>query len=104
MLLAFLHWLTSTIVSVVKALLFPLATTSPSLSERPPTPSPPREGEAQDPESVNFHFTRQCNYSCGFCFHTAKTSSLLPMEVRPSPLTRATRRPRGGSPSSPRPA
>jgi uncharacterized radical SAM superfamily Fe-S cluster-containing enzyme len=26
------------------------------------------------PVSVNYHFTRQCNYSCGFCFHTAKTS------------------------------
>jgi len=25
-------------------------------------------------ESVNFHFTRQCNYDCAFCFHTAKTS------------------------------
>ena len=24
---------------------------------------------------------RQCNYSCGFCFHTAKTSFLLPIEV-----------------------
>ncbi|RIA87181.1 radical s-adenosyl methionine domain-containing protein 2 [Glomus cerebriforme] len=28
------------------------------------------------PLSVNFHFTRQCNYECGFCFHTAKTSHL----------------------------
>ncbi|CAO1601912.1 hypothetical protein XANCAGTX0491_005550 [Xanthoria calcicola] len=26
------------------------------------------------PVSVNYHLTRQCNYSCGFCFHTAKTS------------------------------
>ncbi|MCJ1475931.1 hypothetical protein MMC13_004595 [Lambiella insularis] len=26
------------------------------------------------PISVNYHLTRQCNYSCGFCFHTAKTS------------------------------
>jgi len=26
------------------------------------------------PLSVNYHFTRQCNYGCGFCFHTAKTS------------------------------
>ena len=32
------------------------------------------------PISVNYHFTRQCNYSCGFCFHTAKTSFLLPLE------------------------
>ena len=26
------------------------------------------------PISVNYHFSRQCNYSCGFCFHTAITS------------------------------
>ena len=32
------------------------------------------------PESVNYHFTRRCNYSCGFCFHTAKTSFLLPLD------------------------
>ncbi|XP_038072337.1 radical S-adenosyl methionine domain-containing protein 2-like isoform X2 [Patiria miniata] len=32
------------------------------------------------PVSVNYHFTRQCNYSCGFCFHTAKTSDVLPIE------------------------
>ena len=37
------------------------------------------------PESVNFHFTRQCNYSCGFCFHTAKTSFLLPLQLLGSP-------------------
>eukprot|EP00050_Salpingoeca_kvevrii_P010148 m.6873 g.6873 ORF g.6873 m.6873 type:complete len:377 (-) comp2671_c0_seq1:37-1167(-) len=30
--------------------------------------------------SVNFHFTRQCNYKCGFCFHTAKTSDHLPLD------------------------
>jgi len=32
------------------------------------------------PRSVNYHFTRQCNYKCGFCFHTAKTSFVLPLE------------------------
>lgn len=26
------------------------------------------------PVSVNYHLTRQCNYKCGFCFHTAKSS------------------------------
>lgn len=31
------------------------------------------------PLSVNFHFTRRCNYECGFCFHTAKTSHLTPL-------------------------
>lgn len=30
--------------------------------------------------SVNFHFTRKCNYECGFCFHTAKTSFVLDIE------------------------
>ncbi|KAG0213687.1 hypothetical protein BGX28_003841 [Mortierella sp. GBA30] len=28
------------------------------------------------PISVNFHFTRRCNYECGFCFHTAITSDM----------------------------
>ena len=32
------------------------------------------------PISVNYHFTRQCNYSCGFCFHTAKTSHVESLE------------------------
>lgn len=32
------------------------------------------------PTSVNYHFTRKCNCKCGFCFHTAKTSFVLPME------------------------
>ncbi|KPP76271.1 hypothetical protein Z043_104394, partial [Scleropages formosus] len=32
------------------------------------------------PSSVNYHLTRKCNYKCGFCFHTAKTSFVLPIE------------------------
>jgi hypothetical protein len=32
------------------------------------------------PESVNYHMTRRCNYRCGFCFHTAKTSFELPLD------------------------
>src|SRR6266540_3754526 len=28
------------------------------------------------PVSVNFHFTRRCNYECGFCYHTAKSSDM----------------------------
>lgn len=32
------------------------------------------------PQSVNYHFTRQCNYKCGFCFHTARTSFVLPIK------------------------
>ena len=36
--------------------------------------------EPKTPKSVNYHFTRLCNYSCGFCFHTQKTSYILPLE------------------------
>ena len=36
--------------------------------------------ETATPMSVNYHFTRRCNYKCGFCFHTAKTSFVLPLE------------------------
>lgn len=28
------------------------------------------------PVSVNYHFTRKCNKSCGFCFHTATSSHI----------------------------
>jgi radical S-adenosyl methionine domain-containing protein 2 len=35
---------------------------------------------ANVPVSVNYRFTRRCNYQCGFCFHTAKTSYMLPLE------------------------
>ncbi|KAI9858942.1 MAG: hypothetical protein M1813_007244 [Trichoglossum hirsutum] len=39
------------------------------------TPHPPI------PVSVNYHFTRKCNYECGFCFHTAKTSHVEPLDA-----------------------
>jgi len=32
------------------------------------------------PLSVNYHFTRKCNYSCNYCFHTSKNSFQLPLE------------------------
>ncbi|MFT7813168.1 viperin [Arapaima gigas] len=38
------------------------------------------QSHAPTPHSVNYHFTRRCNYKCGFCFHTAKTSFVLPIE------------------------
>ena len=41
---------------------------------------------AATPSSVNYHFTRQCNYKCGFCFHTAKTSFVLPLDEAKSGL------------------
>jgi len=34
-----------------------------------------------EPTSVNWHYTRECNYSCKFCFHTAKTSFFLPKTI-----------------------
>ncbi|XP_062609440.1 S-adenosylmethionine-dependent nucleotide dehydratase RSAD2-like [Saccostrea cucullata] len=40
-----------------------------------------------NPTSVNYHLTRQCNYKCGFCFHTAKTSYVLPTEEAKKGLT-----------------
>jgi radical S-adenosyl methionine domain-containing protein 2 len=30
------------------------------------------------PISVNYHFTRRCNKTCGFCFHTATSSHIEP--------------------------
>ncbi|XP_061897564.1 S-adenosylmethionine-dependent nucleotide dehydratase RSAD2 [Entelurus aequoreus] len=39
-----------------------------------------RSPNAVTPTSVNYHYTRKCNYKCGFCFHTAKTSFVLPLE------------------------
>lgn len=47
-----------------------------------------KEGEPSlKPISVNYHLTRQCNYKCGFCFHTAKTSFVLPIEEARKGLT-----------------
>jgi radical S-adenosyl methionine domain-containing protein 2 len=30
--------------------------------------------------SINYHFTRNCNYHCGFCFHTAKAKDVLDLD------------------------
>ncbi|KAH3794201.1 hypothetical protein DPMN_147732 [Dreissena polymorpha] len=46
-----------------------------------PTAMPSDEyAEKVVPLSVNYHFTRKCNYKCGFCFHTAKTSLVIPLD------------------------
>jgi len=37
-----------------------------------------REWERLVPVSVNWHYSRECNYACKFCFHTAKSSFFLP--------------------------
>lgn len=51
------------------------------LSDHSPSlPDGKAEQTATVPTSVNYHFTRKCNYKCGFCFHTAKTSFVLPLE------------------------
>ena len=34
----------------------------------------------ETPVSVNYHFSRQCNKTCGFCFHTALTSHVENIE------------------------
>ncbi|CAK0879872.1 unnamed protein product [Prorocentrum cordatum] len=39
-----------------------------------------QEDEHLTPTSVNWHYTRACNYECKFCFHTAKSSYFLPAE------------------------
>ncbi|NXP37315.1 RSAD2 protein, partial [Leiothrix lutea] len=58
---------------------------------RDSAPRPQRKQEWDDtlptPTSVNYHFTRRCNYKCGFCFHTAKTSFVLPLEEAKRGLT-----------------
>ena len=35
--------------------------------------------EAKTMVAVNYHFSRKCNYECGFCFHTEKASYKLPL-------------------------
>ncbi|NWV15125.1 RSAD2 protein, partial [Ptilonorhynchus violaceus] len=64
--------------------LAPLSLSLPLAGWRDRSPRPERAREWDDasptPTSVNYHFTRQCNYKCGFCFHTAKTSFVLPLE------------------------
>ncbi|KAF2168400.1 hypothetical protein M409DRAFT_65407 [Zasmidium cellare ATCC 36951] len=41
---------------------------------------PQHDPNALVPLSVNFHFTRRCNKTCVFCFHTEKTSHVAPLE------------------------
>lgn len=40
------------------------------------------------PLSVNYHFTRRCNYACGFCFHTDTNSYIAPLEDAKEALLR----------------
>ena len=57
---------------------------SDSVSSKPQPSRKPTVLPVKDkvvPVSVNYHFTRKCNYKCGFCFHTAKTSFVLPLDA-----------------------
>lgn len=36
--------------------------------------------EQKTPTCVNYHITRQCNYKCGFCYHTARTSEVAKLD------------------------
>ena len=51
--------------------------TSSQLSNDQPTPA---HSFKKIPLSVNYHLTRECNYKCGFCFHTATDSHIEPIE------------------------
>ena len=46
------------------------------------------KGKKKTPISVNYHFSRVCNYSCGFCFHTSKTSNMATLEEAKLVLTK----------------
>lgn len=48
--------------------------TSQSTCTSPSSSSPP--SLTSEVESVNYHFHRECNYACAFCFHTAKNKDI----------------------------
>lgn len=56
-----------------------------------PVPNKSNELEINNktiPLSVNYHFTRKCNYECGFCFHTDTNSYIAPLEDAKAGLLR----------------
>lgn len=65
-----LHTLTTHPITLTIALLILIAYSTHHLLTHPSTPP-------TVPVSVNYHFTRKCNKTCGFCFHTEKTSHVL---------------------------
>lgn len=93
-----MRWLSTTseaigrfLVAIVSAFFAALAplTRGRYVSDSPTaaTNADPDPDTSPVPLSVNYHFTRQCNYSCGFCFHTAKTSFVLPLDEAKRGLT-----------------
>ncbi|KAF2876390.1 hypothetical protein BDV95DRAFT_625644 [Massariosphaeria phaeospora] len=41
---------------------------------------PTKTPSADDPVSVNYFPSRECNYACGFCFHTDTSRFILPID------------------------
>ena len=77
------------VVVLLAILSFTLLNTKKQTTNSPPTITvaqnhqqehPKSQNDKLSPVSVNYHFTRKCNYECGFCFHTAKNSFVLPLE------------------------
>ncbi|RVX72793.1 hypothetical protein B0A52_03146 [Exophiala mesophila] len=53
------------------------STKSPSLTSQEDNLVGSSKINARIPLSVNYHFSRKCNYKCGFCFHTELTSHVV---------------------------
>jgi len=80
-------WLKAMLATSRSAVL-PIAD-APSLPFQPAAEAAPQVSSKVDkahefpltsPTSVNYHMTRQCNFECAFCFHTAKTSFVATLE------------------------
>jgi radical S-adenosyl methionine domain-containing protein 2 len=55
------------------------ATTPRRACMAPVCAAPPPRALPPSVFKVNYHFTRRCNFGCGFCFHTASSSHVLPL-------------------------
>lgn len=63
-----------------------VSTASPSTSQEG-TAVPSSKSAPLVPLSVNYHFSRKCNYKCGFCFHTETTSHVAKLGEAKAALT-----------------
>jgi len=68
------YWLPTTLALIWMAFLLVIRKKIIPFSVKPTSKAPV-------PVSVNYFYTRKCNYSCGFCFHTSKTSFMLDLET-----------------------
>ncbi|KAF1949821.1 radical SAM enzyme [Byssothecium circinans] len=71
--------------SSIFAVVFLFYVTKPSISPKAGVQRPlPKEklvpNDPDAPVSVNYFPSRQCNYACGFCFHTDTSSYMLPID------------------------